>query len=120
MKGSIVAPVTTAETPPTIGSAFIARGALVGKIMSAPSTSKNPVTDCIGIYFAAFPIKPKSRIVAAIAIMIAADTTGFGAAAVPVMIGSIGEPPRNALPKPPRPAIMFVASNMLVPDPVTA
>ena len=44
IKGSIVAPVTTAETPPTKGSAFIASGALLGNIIKAPNTSKNPVT----------------------------------------------------------------------------
>ena len=68
---------------------------------------------------AALPINPSNKITAAIAIIIAAEITGLCAAAVPVMIGSRGAPPKNALPKPDRPAMMFEASKTLTPDPVT-
>ena len=64
------------------------------------------------------PISPNNKITAAIAIIIAAEITGFGAAAVPDMIGSIGDPPKNALTKPDTPAMIFEASKTLTPDPV--
>lgn len=108
INGSIVAAVTTAVTQPTSGSASIAAGAFSG----------NPVTACSGTYLAALPISPSNNITAAKAIIIAAARTGLGAAAVPLIIGSNGAPPKIALANPDRPAIIFVASKMLAPDPV--
>jgi len=43
----------------------------------------------------------------------AAERTGFGDAAVPEIIGSSGDPPKNALVAPDTPAIMLVTSKIL-------
>jgi hypothetical protein len=51
--------------------------------------------------------------------MIAAEIIGLGAAAVPLITGSSGEPPAIALANPDKPAIMLAASKMLKPEPVT-